>query len=56
MQEITESLLQAIAGDIEKLLIEDRESIAFAYKKLQNGIKLSMCITLDPSADWIVVN
>lgn len=56
MQEITESLLQAIAGDIEKLLIEDRESIAFAYKKMQSGIKLSMGITLDPSAEGIVVN
>lgn len=56
MQEITESILQAVAGDIEKLLLEDRENIAFAYKRMPDGIKLSMGITLDPSSNGIVVN
>jgi len=56
MQEITESFLRAVAGDIEKLLLEDRENIAFAYKRMQDGIKLSMGITLDPSGNGIIVN
>jgi len=56
MQEITESFLQAVAGDVEKLLLEDRENIAFAYKRIPDGIKLSMAITLDPSSNGIVVN
>jgi hypothetical protein len=56
MQEITESFLQAVAGDIEKLLLEDRENIDFAYKKIRTGLKLSLGITLDPVADGIIVN
>ena len=32
MHEISNSLLQAVAGDIEKLLLEDQENIAFAFK------------------------
>jgi hypothetical protein len=56
MQNITESFLQIIAGDIEKLLIENQETIAWAYKKIPDGIKLSMGITLDPSSNGIVVS
>lgn len=55
-QSITESFLQAVAGDIEHLLIEDRENIAFAYKKIPDGIKISMTISFDPTSSGIVVN
>jgi len=53
---ITESFLQALAGDIEKLLLEDREAIGFAYEKINTGMKLSLGITLDPTADGIAVS
>jgi len=53
---ITEAFLQAISGDIEKLLLEDRENISFAYEKIQTGLKLSLGITLDPVANGIIVN
>ena len=33
MTEITEVLLQQIAGDLERLLVEDRENVNFAYRK-----------------------
>jgi hypothetical protein len=55
-QEITESFLQAVAGDVEKLLLEDRENIAFAFTKIPDGIKLNLGINLDWSKDGIVVN
>jgi hypothetical protein len=54
--EITESLLQIIAGDIEKLLLENFEQISFAYLKIPDGIKLSLGISLDPSSKGVVVN
>jgi len=53
---ITESLLQVVAGDIEKLLLENFEHIAFAYLKIPDGIKLSLEISLDPSSRGVVVN
>lgn len=56
MHNITESFLQVVAGDIEKLLLENFEQIAFAYIKIPDGIKLSLGITLDPSSQGIVVN
>lgn len=56
MQEITEDFLMVIAGDLEKLLIENHEQIAWAYKKIPDGIKLSFSISLDPSSQGIVVN
>jgi len=56
MQEITELFLQVMAGDIEKLLLENREQIAFAYRKIPDGIKLSLGINIDPSSQGIVVN
>jgi hypothetical protein len=55
-QEISTSFLQAVAGDIEKMLLEDQESIAFAFKKIPDGIKLNLGINLDWSKDGIVVN
>lgn len=54
--EITDELLQIVAGDIEKLLLENREQIAFAYKNIPDGIKVSMGISLDPSSQGVVVN
>lgn len=55
-QEITEDLLQIVAGDIEKLLLENHEQIAFAYRNIPDGIKVSLGISLDPSSQGVVVN
>ena len=55
MHEITESTLQTIAGTIEALLIEQREGIAFAYKKIPDGIKLSIGVNLDPTSQGVCV-
>jgi len=53
---ITEKLLQIVAGDVEKLLIENAEQIAFAYQNIPDGIKVSLGISLDPSSQGVVVN
>ena len=45
-----------MAGDIEKLLLEDCENIDFAFKRIPDGIKLNLGINLDWSKDGIVVN
>jgi len=55
-QQITEAFLQVVAGDIEKLLLENQKNIDFAYHKIPDGIKLSLGISLDPSSGGIVVN
>ena len=55
-REITESFLQVVAGDIEKLLLENQEKLNFAYTKIPDGIKVNMGISLDPSSDGIVVS
>ncbi len=52
---ITQELLQIVAGDIEKLLIENYEQIAFTYLKIPDGIKLSFGISLNPSSQGVVV-
>jgi hypothetical protein len=55
--EITDTLLQVVAGDVEKLLIENREQIDFSYKNHgTEGVKLSMGISLDPSSSGVCVN
>lgn len=56
MNNITESFLQVVAGDIEKLLLENQESIAFAYEKIQTGMKVALGITFDPTAGGISVS
>jgi len=56
INKITPELLQVVAGDIEKLLLESEEQIAFSYRKITDGIKLSLGINLDPSSQGIVVN
>ena len=56
MQEISDSFLTAVAGHIEKLLLEDQESIAFAFKSQPDGMRLNLGINLDYSKEGIVVN
>ncbi len=56
MNEITNEILQKIAGSIETLLIEQREGISFAYKKIPDGIKVSIGLNLDPTSQGIEVN
>ena len=56
LHKITSELLQIVAGDIEKLLLENNEQIAFAYKNIPDGIKVSLGISFDPSSQGIVVN
>jgi len=53
---ITEELLQVVAGDIEKLLLESQQNINFSFTKIPDGIKLSLGINLDPSSSGIVVS
>lgn len=56
LYDVTTEFLQVVAGDIEKLLLENYEHIAFAYLKIPDGIKLSLGINLDPSSQGIVVS
>jgi hypothetical protein len=56
MNDITESFLMTVSADIEKLLVENREAIDFAYRKIGTGMKVAIGITLDPTASGISVN
>jgi hypothetical protein len=56
MQEITNEVLQIIAGKIEGLLVENQEGIAFAYRKIPDGMKISIGVNLDPKSNGIEVN
>ena len=56
MNNITESFLMVVAGDIEKLLLESRGPISFAYDKIQTGMKVTLGITFDPTAGGISVS
>lgn len=56
MQEITEGVLQKIAGEIEELLLEQREGIAFAYRKIPEGIRVSIRINLDRTVEGVLPN
>ena len=56
MQEVTEGVLQRIAGKIEALLLEEEEGIAKSYQRIYDGIKISIGVELDRSADGLVVN
>jgi hypothetical protein len=53
---INTEFLQVIAGDIENLLLESEAQIDFSYRKIPDGIKLSLGINLDPSSQGIVVS
>ena len=57
MNDITESLLQIIAGTVGKLLLENREQISFGYNRHgEDGIKVTVGITLDPSPKGVSVS
>lgn len=57
-ERITNQILQEIAGDLEKLLLEKREQINFAFKRVKDGFKISIGVTLDntvpPTATYSV--
>lgn len=56
MSQITDAFLQKVAGTVEVLLLEEQEGIDFAYRKIGTGIKVSIGLNFDPSADGIVVS
>jgi len=56
MQEITEDVLCSIAGMIEKLLLEQRDGIAFAYQKIPDGIKLSIGVNIDTNSQGLNID
>jgi len=56
INKITEDFLSAVAVDIEKLLIEDRESIQYAFDHIHDGIKLNIGLNMDYAKEGIVVN
>lgn len=55
---ITAEILQEIAADIEKLLLEKQEQIEWAFKRVPDGFKISIGINLDhtipPTAEYSV--
>jgi hypothetical protein len=53
---ITEGILTIIGGVIEKLLLEEREGIAFAYDKISEGMKVSIGVNLDRSSEGVEIN
>lgn len=53
---ITESFLQQIAGDLEKLLIEDQSNIDWAFRRIGAGFKINLGCVLDSDKGGIVVN
>ena len=55
-QQITDAFLMRVAGTIEALLLEEQANIDATYKKVGDGMKISIGINLDPSAQGIVVN
>ncbi len=56
MQEISNDFLQVIAGDIEKLLIENQSQMDWAFRQLSGEMKISMSANLDSNGDGITVN
>jgi hypothetical protein len=56
MHDISNETLQKIAGTIEALLIEQQEGIAFAYKRIPDGIKVSIGVNLDPISTGVCVS
>lgn len=55
--EINDEFLRVIAGDVERLLIENKESIQYAYGKMGGELKISLGISLSESGvDVITVN
>jgi len=54
--QITDSVLQVIAGSVEKILIEQREGIDFAFKKIQDGIKLNIGVNIAQTLSGLEIN
>ena len=48
--------MQSLAGDLEKLLIEDQSNIDWAFRRIGAGFKINIGIVLDQSGDAITVN
>lgn len=53
MQKITEEIIQVIAGDIEDLLLEQREGIAYAFGKIREGFVVTVGIALDEAGESV---
>lgn len=57
-ERITAQILMEIAGDLEKLLLEKQQQINFAFKRVADGFKISIGVTLDntipPTATYSV--
>lgn len=57
-ERITNQILQEISGDLEKLLLEKQQQINFAFKRVADGFKISIGVTLDntipPTATYSV--
>jgi len=53
---ITTEILQEMAGDIEKMLIEEQQQIEWAFRNVQDGFKLSISVniehTIPPTAEY----
>lgn len=53
---ITTEILQEMAGDIEKMLIEEQQQIEWAFKHVPDGFKLSISVniehTIPPTAEY----
>ena len=50
---ITDEIMQMIAGDIEDILLEQREAIAWAFSKIPDGIPLSISVALESAGDSV---
>lgn len=54
MPKITEEVLQVIAGDIEDLLLEQREGIAWAFAKMKaDGMTVTVSVALDDAGESV---
>ncbi len=55
--QITEGVIMIVAGDIEKLLLEQQPSIADVYKKMgTEGLKVTITADFCPSSKGVVTN
>jgi hypothetical protein len=50
---ITDEIMQMIAGDIEDLLLEQREAIAWAFGKIPDGLPVSISVALESAGDSV---
>ena len=53
MSQITDEVIQQIAGDLEKLLLESREKIAWAYQKIPDGFKVTVGLHMEETEKGI---